>query len=51
MLYSFFRAEENVRGVDIMKDRRMQATVRGIADLFAQGTPGAKTGARSRRRS
>jgi len=51
MLLFFFLAEEIVRGVNTTKDRRMQATVRGIADLLAQGLLTAKTSARSRRRS
>jgi AcrR family transcriptional regulator len=51
MLFSYFRAEEIVRGVDITKNRRMQETVKEFVNIFAHGTLRTKNGATERRRS
>ena len=51
MLFSYFRAEELMRGRDITKSGKMERDVRCFVDLFVHGTLGAKNGTVKRRRS
>jgi len=45
MLFSYFRTEEIMRGVDITKKGRMEAAVNGFVDIFVHGTTAGKNGA------
>ncbi len=38
MLFSYFRTEEIIRGIDITKQGRMDRAVAGFVDIFAHGT-------------
>lgn len=45
MLFSYFRTEEIMRGIDITKKGRMDAAVEGFVDIFVHGTKAGKNGA------
>ncbi len=49
MLFSYFRSEEIVRGVDITRGGKMERTVREIVDIFAHGTLRPRNGNGKRR--
>jgi len=51
MLFSYFRSEEIVRGVDITRAGRMERAVREIVDIFVHGTLGSANGRVRRKRS
>jgi len=51
MLFSYFRTEEIMRGMDITKGGRMDAAVKGVVDIFIHGTMAAKNGTLKRRRT
>jgi hypothetical protein len=45
MLFSYFRTEEIMRGIDITKKGRMDRAVEGFVDIFVNGTTAGKNGA------
>jgi AcrR family transcriptional regulator len=49
MLFSYFRTEELMRGVDITKQGRMDRAVEGFVDIFVHGTLAARNGSEKRR--
>jgi len=51
MLFSYFRTEEIMRGMDITKSGRMDAAVKGVVDIFTHGTVAGKNGTLKRRRT
>jgi hypothetical protein len=51
MLFSYFRTEEIMRGMDITKGGRMDAAVKGVVDIFIHGTLATKNGTPKRRRT
>jgi AcrR family transcriptional regulator len=51
MLFSYFRTEEIMRGVDITKQGRMDRAVAGFVDIFVHGTLPIKNGNGKRRRT
>ncbi len=50
MLFSYFRSEEILRGVDITRGGKMERAVREIVDIFVHGTLSAGNGSMRRKR-
>jgi AcrR family transcriptional regulator len=51
MLFSYFRTEELMRGVDITKQGRMDGAIEGFVDIFVYGTLAARNGSGKRRQA
>jgi len=51
MLFSYFRTEELMRGVDITKQGRMDRAIEGFVDIFVHGTLAARNGSEKRRQA